>query len=92
MFLLANEFFLVDGKFITDKKQIHKMLAGHFEELSTPSENIQFDIDFLTCMTANVQKILPPALMTHQEYWVDLFNMRRLHEFARSWNWGFVVF
>ena len=49
--------FLVDGKFITDKKQIREMWAGHFEELGTPSENIQFDSDFLTRVTANVQKI-----------------------------------
>ena len=32
------------------------MWAGHFEELGTPSENIQFDSDFLTGMTANVQE------------------------------------
>ena len=28
-----------------------------FEELGTPSENIQFDRDFLTRVTANVQEI-----------------------------------
>ena len=49
--------FLVDGKFITDRKQIREMWAGHFEELGTPSENIQFDSDFLTRVTANVQEI-----------------------------------
>ena len=49
--------FLVDGKFITDNKQIHEMWAGHFEELGTPSENIQFDSDFLTHVTANAQEI-----------------------------------
>ena len=49
--------FFVDGKFITDKKQIREMWAGHFEELGTPSENIQFDSDFLTRLTANVQEI-----------------------------------
>ena len=48
---------LVDGNFITDKKQIREMWAGHFEELGTPSENIQFDNDFLTHVTANVQEI-----------------------------------
>ena len=37
--------FHVDGKFITDKKQIREMWAGHF------------DSDFLTRMTANVQEI-----------------------------------
>ena len=49
--------FLVDGKFITDKKQIREMWAGHFEELGNPSENIQFDSDFLTRVTVNVQEI-----------------------------------
>ena len=49
--------FLVDGKFITDKKQIREMWAGRFEELGTPSENIQFDSDFLTLVTANLQEI-----------------------------------
>ena len=49
--------FLVDGKFVTDKKEIRGMWAGHFEELGTPTENIQFDSDFLTCVTANVKEI-----------------------------------
>ena len=33
------------------------MWAVHFEELGIPSENIQFDSDFLTRVTANVQDI-----------------------------------
>ena len=49
--------FLVDGKFITDKKQIREMWAGHFEELGAPSENIQVDSDFLTHVTVDVQEI-----------------------------------
>ena len=49
--------FFVGGKFITDKKKIREMWAGHFEELGTPSENIQYDSDFLTRVTANVQEI-----------------------------------
>ena len=49
--------FLVDRKLITDKKQIREMWAGHFEELGTSSENTQFDSDFLTRVTANVQEI-----------------------------------
>ena len=49
--------FLVDGKSIRDKKKIRKMWAGRFEEFGTPSENIQFDSDFLTRVTANVQEI-----------------------------------
>ena len=51
------DLFNVDGKFITDKKQIREMWAGHFEELGTHSENIQFDSDFLTRVTADVQEI-----------------------------------
>ena len=49
--------FLVDGKLVTDKKQIREMWADHFKELGTPSENTQFDSDFLTCMTTNVQEV-----------------------------------
>ena len=49
--------FRANGKLLTDKKQILEMWAGHFEELGTPSENTQFDSDFLTRMTANVQEI-----------------------------------
>ena len=49
--------FFVDGKFVTNKKQIREMWARDFEELGTPSENIQFDSDFLTRVTANVQEI-----------------------------------
>ena len=36
---------------------MNHMWAGHFEELSTPSENIQFDSDFLTRVTDNVQEV-----------------------------------
>ena len=49
--------FLVDGKLIKDKKQIREMWADHFEELGTPSENTQFDSDFLTRVTTDVQEI-----------------------------------
>ena len=49
--------FLVDGKLITDKKQIREMWADHFKELGTPSENTQLDSDFLTRVTTNVQEI-----------------------------------
>ena len=49
--------FLVDGKLITDKKQIREMWADDFGELGTPSENTQFDSDFLTRVTTNVQEI-----------------------------------
>ena len=33
------------------------MWAGHFEELVSPSKNAQFDSDFLTRMTANIQEM-----------------------------------
>ena len=55
------------------------MWVGHFEELGTPSENIQFDSAFLTRVTANVQEIFTSCTDDPQEHWVDLFNMRRLH-------------
>ena len=51
-----NSFF-VDGKLITDRKQIREMWAGHFEELGTPSKNTHFNSDFLTSVTANVQEV-----------------------------------
>ena len=76
--------FFVDGKLITDKKQIREMWADHFEELGTPSENTQFDSDFLTGVTTNVQETLLLAPMTHLEYSEDLSNMRKLHEFVHS--------
>ena len=36
--------FLVDGKLITDKKQIRKVWADHFEALGTPSVSVRYDI------------------------------------------------
>ena len=76
--------FLVDGKFITDKKQIREMWAGHFEELGTSSENIQFDSDFLTRVTANVQEISTSCTDDPSGVLSGLFNMSRLHEFAHA--------
>ena len=49
--------FLLDGKLITDEKPIREMWAAHFEGLGTPSGNIQFESDFLTRVTADVQEI-----------------------------------
>ena len=49
--------FLVDCKLITDKKQIREIWADHFEELGSPSENTQFDSDFLIRVNTNVQEI-----------------------------------
>ena len=77
--------FLVDCKLITDKKQIREIWADHFEELGTPSENTQFDSDFLIRVnTIMFKRFLLPALMTHLEYSVDLSNKRKLHEFVHS--------
>ena len=39
--------FLVDGKFITDKKQIREMWAGHFEELGPPLKIFSLIVIFL---------------------------------------------
>ena len=47
--------FLVDGKLITDKKQIREMWADHFEELGTPSVSVPYDNDFLTRATTSVK-------------------------------------
>ena len=54
--------FLVDGKLITDKKQIREMWVGHFKELGTSSGNIQFDSDFLRCVTNSVQGIFTSCI------------------------------
>ena len=49
--------FLVDGKLITDKKQIREMWADHFEALGTPSVSVRYDNDFLTRVTTSVKDI-----------------------------------
>ena len=46
--------FLVDGKLITDKKQIREMRADHFEALGTPSVSVRY---FLTRVTTSVKDI-----------------------------------
>ena len=50
-------YFVVDNKMSTDQNQTREVWAGYFEELGTFSENTQFDSDFLTHETANVQEI-----------------------------------
>ena len=49
--------FLVENKLITDKNLIPDMWANHFEMLCTPSVNVNFDSNFLTCVTASVADI-----------------------------------
>ena len=49
--------FLVDGKLISDKKQIQEMWADHFEALGTPSVSVRYDNDFLTRVTTSVKDI-----------------------------------
>ena len=50
--------FLVDGKMITDKNDIRKMWAEHFEKLGTPSTNTNFDSAFLDRISASVQEFM----------------------------------
>ena len=76
--------FLVDGKFITDKKQIREMWAGHFGELGTPSENIQFDNDFFTRVTANVQEIFTSCTDDPSGVLSETFQKRSVRPFATA--------
>ena len=50
--------FLIDGKIITDKKQILDMWADHFEALGTPSVSARYDNDFCTRIATSVKDIL----------------------------------
>ena len=63
---LTNDRFLVDGKLITDKKQIREMWADHFEALGTPSVSVRYDNNFLTPVLLPASKI--PVQKTHLEY------------------------
>ena len=54
--------FLVDGKIITDKKQILDMSADHFEALSTPSVSACYDNDFCTRIATSVKDILTSCI------------------------------
>ena len=49
--------FLVDGRLIKVKKQIHEMWADHFEALGTPSVSVRYDNDSLTHVTTSVKDI-----------------------------------
>ena len=50
--------YLVDDNLLTDKDVIRDMWADHFEVLGTPSENDDFDSDFLTSVADTVQELL----------------------------------
>ena len=49
---------MVNGNLLTDKDMIRDMWADHFEVLGTPSENDNFDGDFLTSVADTVQEPL----------------------------------
>ena len=50
--------FLIDGKMITDKNDIRKMWAEHFEKLGTPSTSTNFDSVLLDRISASVQEFV----------------------------------
>ena len=54
--------FLVDGKVITDKKQILDMWADHFEALGTPSVSARYDNDVCTRIATSVKDILTSCI------------------------------
>ena len=54
--------FPVDGKIITDKKQILDMWADHFEALGTPSVSARYDNDFCTRIATSVKDILTSCI------------------------------
>ena len=60
--------FLVDGKLVTDKKQICEIWTDHFEALGTPSVSVQYDNDFRTMLLPASKIFLPSVLKTHLEF------------------------
>ena len=72
---------LIDGKLATDK-QIREMWASHFDELGTSSENTQFDSDFLTRVTANVQEIFTSCTDDPSGELSGPLQYEELHKFA----------
>ena len=50
--------FLINGSLLTDKDMNRDMWADHFKVLRTPSENDNFDGDFLTSVVDTVQELL----------------------------------
>ena len=54
--------FLIDGKIITDKKQILDMWADHFEALGSPSVSARYDNDFCTRISTSVKDILTSCI------------------------------
>ena len=53
-----SAFWLMVTNLLTDKDMIRDMWADHFEVLGTPSENDNFDSDFLTSVADTVQELL----------------------------------
>ena len=49
---------LINGSLLTDKDLIRDMWADHFNILGTPSENDNFDGDFLTSVADTVRELL----------------------------------
>ena len=70
--------FLVDGKLITDKKQIREMWADHFEALGTPSVSVRYDNDFLTHVKLQLQGTIyrPDSFVLMLRYCVNLKAIR----------------
>ena len=54
--------FLIDGKIITDKKQILDMWANHFEAMGTPSVSARYDSDFFTRIATSVKDIFTSCI------------------------------
>ena len=60
--------FLVDGKLITDKKQIREMWAGHFKALGTLRSVFDMITIFLTVLLPGSKIFLTPVQKTHLEF------------------------
>ena len=56
-FTTQRKAFLMDGKLITDKNDIHDMWANHFEDLGKPSVSPSFDHDFSDRVATGVRNI-----------------------------------
>ena len=54
--------FLIDGKIVTDKKQILDMWADHFEALGNPSVSARYDNDFFTRIATSVKDIFTSCI------------------------------
>ena len=54
--------FLIDGKIITDKKQILDIWTDHIEALGIPSVSTRYDNDFCTRIATSVKDILTSCI------------------------------